>query len=75
MSEYSAPFTSEQNKMASSYVYVTGELFLINEVAVLDNTKEPTKFGNKAFKDMYFFYFLTINSLRMCFVYKCFVYK
>ena len=71
--EYSALITSEQNKMAYSFVYVTEEHFLINKVAVQDNTKKATKFGNQAFKVMNLFYFLAINALRMCF--KMFVYK
>ena len=51
ISGYPALFTSEQNKMASSYVYVTEEeFFSINEVAVPGNTKKATKFGNKIFK-------------------------
>ena len=60
--------------MASSYVHVTKELFSIKEVDVPDNTKKATKFGINVFKDMYFFYFLAINALRMCFK-SCFVYK
>ena len=59
--------------MASSFVQVTGELFLINDVDVPHNTKKPTKYDNKVFKDMYFFYLLAINALGMssnCFVYK-----
>ena len=38
--------------MASSF---TEELFLINEVAVPDNTKKATKFDKKVFKDLYIF--------------------
>ena len=58
--------------MASSFVYVTEEeLFSINEVAVPDNTKKATKFGNQVFKDISFFYFLAINALRMCFKMFC----
>ena len=71
--EYPAPLTSKQNKMASSFVKVTEKLSLINEVVVPDNTKKATKFGNKVFKDTYFFYLLAINVLRMNS--KCFVYK
>ena len=70
-SDWFALFTFEQNKMASSYVYVTEELFSINEVAVADNTKKATKFGINVFKDIYFFYFLVINALRMCFKMFC----
>ena len=44
---------------------------LISEVAVPDNTKKANKFGKKVFKDLYIFYFLAINGLRMCS--KCFV--
>ena len=44
--------------MASSYIYVT-ELFLINEVALPDNTKKATKCGSQVFNDMYFFYFFS----------------
>ena len=46
---------------------------LINEVTVPYNTKKATKFGKKVFKDLYIFYFLAINALRMSL--KCFVYK
>ena len=28
-----------------------------------DNAKNATKVGNKAFRDMYFFYFLSTNAL------------
>ena len=63
--EYPALFTSEQNKMASCYVYVTEELFSINEVAVPDYNEKATKFGNYVFEDMYLFYFLAINAHRM----------
>ena len=45
----------------------------INEVAVPYNTNKETKFGYKVFKNMYFFYFLTINALKMSS--KCFVNK
>ena len=31
-------------------------IFTINEVAVPDNTKKATKFGNGVFKDMYLFF-------------------
>ena len=58
--------------MASSFVQVTEELFLINDVDVPHNTKKPTKY-DKIFKDMYLFYLLAINALRMCS--ECFVYK
>ena len=58
--------------MASNFVYVTGEaLFLINEVAVPDNTKKETKFDNEVFKDLHFFHFLAINALKMCFKMFC----
>ena len=51
ISEYPTPFTSEQNKMESSHVYVTEEeLFSIDEVSVPDSTKKATKFGNEVFK-------------------------
>ena len=62
-----------QNKMAPRFVSVTVELFLINEAAMEKNSKKATKFANKLFKDMYFFYFLAINVLKICS--KCFVYK
>ena len=56
------------------FVEVTEEeRFLKNEVAVLDNTKEATKCGQKIFKDLYTFYFSVVNALRMCSKY--FVYK
>ena len=61
--------------MASRFVSVTEEelLFFINEVALPDYTENATKFGNKVFKKIYFFYFLTINALTTCS--KCFAYK
>ena len=31
------------------------------------NSKKATKFAAEVFKDMYFFYILVINALRMCF--------
>ena len=46
ISEYPALFTPVENKMASSYVSVKEEPFSINEVAVPDNTRKATKFGN-----------------------------
>ena len=63
---------SEQNKMVSRFLSVTEEeLFLVNEAAVRNNSKKATKFANKLFKDMYFFYMLAVNLFKMCS--KCFV--
>ena len=53
--------------MESCFVSITeDELFLINKIAVQDNSKQATIFSNKLFKDICFFYFLAINTLRMC---------
>ena len=58
--------------MASSFVYVTEEEHFSNKQSPLpDNTKKATKFGNKIFEDMYFFYFLAINALKMRFKMFC----
>ena len=60
--------------MASCFVYVTQENVLYtNEAAKPDNTKNPTKFGIEVFGDLYLFYLLAMNTLRMCS--KCFVYN
>ena len=71
ISEYPALFTSKQNKMTSSFVSVTEEeLFLKNEVPVIE---KASKFGKKVFKDLHVLHFLAINAVRM--YSKCFVYK
>ena len=43
------------------------EELLINEVVEPHNIKKATKFGNEVFKDIYFFYFVGMNALKMCF--------
>ena len=56
----------EQNKMASSYLYVTKvELFFNKRSRRAIHYQKETKFGNKVFEDMYFLYFLAINALRI----------
>ena len=72
ISKYPALFTfGQNNKMASSYVYVRKNFFFINKVAVPDSNKKATKLGNYVFKNMYFVYFLAINAIRMCFEMFC----
>ena len=58
---------AKQDGVPFCFSYISRIFFSLNEVAVPDNSKNATKFGNKAFRDMYFFYFLAINALRMRF--------
>ena len=61
--EYPALFNSEHKQMAYSFASVTEEEFcLMNKAVVQNNSKKAKKFGNKLFKDIYFFYFLAINT-------------
>ena len=68
VSKYPVLFTSEQNKMASSFVYVTevGNCFGKTEATVRDNTKKATTFGNKVSWDTYLFFYLVMNAFRVC---------
>ena len=64
-SEYPVLFISKQNKMAFSYVYVTEELFLTNEVTVPDNAKNPQRnLTIKYSNTCQFFYFLATTIHR-----------
>ena len=69
ISEYPAPFTSEQNKMASSYVYVTEEELFFNKRSrrARHYQKKQRNFSIKYSKICISFIFLAINALRMCF--------
>ena len=58
-SEHPALFTSEQNKIAYSFdsIMEGRKLFSLNEAAMLDSSKQATKFGINVFRETYFFSF------------------
>ena len=73
ISEYSAPFSSEQNNMASSYVYVTEEPFFNKRSRCLRHLQKTKEIWQLSFQRYVFLLF----SQRKCTrdVWKCLVYK